>query len=386
MVKVVCWPVIDKKSVDAWNNSFLNLENIDVVAYIDETEDLDNKRVPIDKINQIRWDYLLVYENGCRDLVEDILDMCKIEKTRVLYPMDRQHMLDKIEHISRICNDKYCMYLRLLQNQMIGKYFSCSVKNGEISYVGSSKDTQIMGHMYFAKSNWAEEEMIQFYELSKKYYDIENKKGYFCDIGANIGTTSIYFKKEIDENVQIIAFEPVKDTYKLLKINMILNDIEDSIIVNKGVSDKKTEKVFEYNVNNPGASSFRKDNNVDSNDGEIASLISFDEFIEDNNINPEDIKYIWVDVEGFEGHFFAGAKNTLKKISVPTVMEFTPRFLNELNTFDSFIDDLNSMYKGYIKLQDSKMEVHDILDLKEYRDVEMEDDMNYEQFDIFLLK
>ena len=51
-----------------------------------------------------------------------------------------------------------------------------------------------------------------FFELSNKYYGGQNKK-YFLDIGASIGTTSIYVKKKFGKDLCVIGFEQSKEKF-----------------------------------------------------------------------------------------------------------------------------------------------------------------------------
>lgn len=86
--------------------------------------------------------------------------------------------------------------MRELKNS--NAFVTCTVEG--LSYVATSADNIIMDNMYVRRVNWASNEMRLFYELAKKYYNVDDSAGYFLDLGANIGTTGVYFCKKLAPN------------------------------------------------------------------------------------------------------------------------------------------------------------------------------------------
>lgn len=106
-------------------------------------------------------------------------------------------------------------------------YQSCKVCE-DIVYVALSEDETIPRYMYETGRNFSDIMIDTFFRLADKYFpDLVKSGGYFLDIGANIGTTSIYVKKKINRNLQIVGFEPYKSNYDLFRVNCILNQAED---------------------------------------------------------------------------------------------------------------------------------------------------------------
>lgn len=121
-------------------------------------------------------------------------------------------------------------------------------------------------------------EQWRFFELARKYYGVRrDESGIFCDIGANIGTTCIYFKKNIVPAISILAFELVQENYSLLRLNMTLNNIseKEAVLANMGVADRKGECNISFSENNPGGSSFL---NVDEA-GEKVQITPFEDYL-----------------------------------------------------------------------------------------------------------
>ena len=147
-----------------------------------------------------------------------------------------------------------------------------------------------MGDMHLNKHNFAQEEMMLFYELSNKYYPNRKKEGIFLDLGANIGTTCIYFKKKIDSDINILAFEPLKENFKYLDINLRLNDITEGVTIEQfGLAEKSYEKEISVLEGNPGGSSLIRDYGNMTRRSEVTNLISLDEYFEKNNLKAKRI-------------------------------------------------------------------------------------------------
>lgn len=160
-------------------------------------------------------------------------------------------------------------------------------------------------------------------------------KGTVVDIGANNGVTSIGLLCT-EEFEKAIAIEPEPRNFSMLQHNVIQNGLEDRIIsLPLAVSNEKAEIQFELSHNNFGdhrvrinsrgqnsdsAELFRESKRrvitvqSDQLDNLLASLpVSF----------TQDIALIWIDVQGFEGYAFMGARNLLST-GIPVVSEIWP--------------------------------------------------------------
>ena len=70
------------------------------------------------------------------------------------------------------------------------------------------------------------------------------------DCGANIGDSVLYFK-DLYPNSKIIAIEPDKLTFNVLRSNLITNNIKNTSILNKAVSNKQGVLTFYMNNSDP---------------------------------------------------------------------------------------------------------------------------------------
>ncbi|MBQ3336076.1 MAG: FkbM family methyltransferase [Selenomonadaceae bacterium] len=139
-------------------------------------------------------------------------------------------------------------------------------------------------------------------------------------MGANIGTTGIYFCKKLAPKLKLLAFEPDPENFKLLRVNTILNDLEDkATLVNCGLGDKFDELTMYRDLKNPGHNNFTEPKkNVPT---EKIKVIPLDSYLAENKIDAAEIKYIWIDTEGFEAQVLLGAKNFLNQNAPPIFME-----------------------------------------------------------------
>lgn len=158
-------------------------------------------------------------------------------------------------------------------------------------------------------------------------------KGTLLDVGANNGVISIGMLTtgELDK---AIAIEPEPQNFSLLKQNIKENHLESAITcLNYAVADSKSVLEFELSQNHFGDHRVRK-SIVSENGSELfgesgRQIITVDADTLDNLIaNLDDkidkeISVVWVDVQGYEGYVFAGAKKLLSS-GVPVVVEIWP--------------------------------------------------------------
>ena len=201
--------------------------------------------------------------------------------------------------------------------------------------------------MFVNRSNWAVGEIKRFHALAKQYYDVDDSAGYFLDLGANIGTTGIYFIKKLAPNLKLLAFEPDAKNYKMHRLNVILNDMEERTdLVNRGLGDKFDEMTLYRGLSNPGGNSILRPN--PSRPTEIIKIIPLDSYLAEKQIVASEVKYIWIDTEGFEANVLLGAKNLLKENPAPIFMECNLKAWDNSGLFDAMMELLAEHYSHFI--------------------------------------
>jgi len=165
------------------------------------------------------------------------------------------------------------------------------------------------------------------YEKSTQSFIEKNvKPGATCfDIGANIGVMTLNFAKQVGEMGRVNAFEPHPDISKTLFNNIEKNKMADRV------------KLFKYGLSNftglgnlycmdkskpnLGMSSLVSQNFPSLSQKMEITIVTLDRFVKDYKIDK--IDFIKVDIQGAEGLFIEGAKETLTRFSPCLLMEIS---------------------------------------------------------------
>ena len=181
-------------------------------------------------------------------------------------------------------------------------------------------------------------------EILNKLFNMFNGKilekvwagGVILDIGANIGNHAIYFANEINAP-NVVCFEAVPETFRILKKNIKLNCLESRITAYcNGISDRdeKFPPPF-YRYENIGGTSIDEApetwHPIDMKflfDDELISCHTVDSY------NFSNVVLMKIDVEGMEGKVLRGARNTIDLYKPYIMVECWPdQFEKTLNIF-----------------------------------------------------
>ncbi|PXX59333.1 FkbM family methyltransferase [Nocardia tenerifensis] len=177
-------------------------------------------------------------------------------------------------------------------------------------------------------------------------YGLRDRK--FVDIGANIGSASLLATKALGARTAV-AFEPAPANYRLLRMNILANDLEDRVrAVECALSDEEGDAWLELSPDNLGNHYLRDRRPVTSS--VAVRTRTFDAFVRDGEIDLDDAGMIWMDVEGAELRVLQGAKNLLEA-DVPLVMEYWPGTFCE-DDHETLIATLRDSYSTYLDLRD----------------------------------
>ena len=256
---------------------------------------------------------------------------------------------------------KYAKNVKALQNHWNTQYGVTSVEN--LSFVFSCNDYTIPNDMLRTQKVYSHDEMIFFIEMAEKHYGItKDTKKIFFDIGANIGTTAIYMEKCVLPHAPIIAFEPSKVNCLLLEVNKTINRCSRIKAENYALSNKSSKCRFVYDSESPAGSQIVL--NLDETKKysskrfqiEEVSTITLDNYIENNNIKPKEIGFLWIDVEGFEPFVLQGGEKLLAN-KIPLYLEFSPNKLKNNDGFEVLFKLLSRTYNHIFSLKDGEYEI-----------------------------
>lgn len=128
------------------------------------------------------------------------------------------------------------------------------------------------------------------------YHPKADKANVIVDIGANIGTCTIYMSF-LFPNAKIYSLEPDPNTFKLLKTNVRLNRRPNIVLINQAVSNKSGHTTF-YSCQANGLSSLSKTRLPYKVTKTRVTLTSLPDFMETSHIRQIDI--LKIDAEGAE--------------------------------------------------------------------------------------
>lgn len=144
------------------------------------------------------------------------------------------------------------------------------------------------------------------------------------DVGANIGLHTFRLKKLVGKEGIVVAVEPDKSIFEILKRNEKLNNC--SIIAeNIAFSDKNTD-----------------------------TEMTMDRYID--GLRVDRVDFMKIDTEGYEYKIIKGGRETLKKFKPVMVMEFSVALERWGDNVGKLVDLLGSL--GYRFFRDKSLEEH----------------------------
>lgn len=139
-------------------------------------------------------------------------------------------------------------------------------------------------------------------EKAKEYVEKKGSLINALDIGANIGSHTMYFIKKWGVK-KVWSFEPVPSTFAILRKNIEINDLGEKVVLeNVGVGEKEYHASVKEEIKyNRGGTSIQEDS---TGPFEVKTIDSY---------RLSDISLIKIDTEGYELKVLQGAEATIVK-------------------------------------------------------------------------
>ena len=264
-----------------------------------------------------------------------------------------------------------------------------SVQSEGLTFFFSNTDQAILNYMVVNKTIWAKEEMD--YVLG--YYEsISARPGIVMDIGANVGTSIVYFRSKLGSGIKCYAMEPVTENYNLLNANCAVNGFNDIVTFRLGVSETAGEVSMDINPNNmgnckiAGTDSARLVQGKEDKTfvGETVAVQPLDAFMSDNKIVPASPVLFWIDVEGHEPEVFRSGKESFRVLDSVVFCEFNPKLYKYNGRYDGFIQDIKECFGRFICFEQSNPGQYVFRNIDEIDKVAEENGM--EQCNLLLVK
>jgi len=264
-----------------------------------------------------------------------------------------------------------------------------SVEAEGLTFFFKNTDHSILDDMVESKKIWASDDM----DFILGYYDgISKRPGTLIDIGANVGTSVIYFRNKLGADTRFYAVEPVTDNFNLLKANCAINGFSDIEAFRLAISDVLGEADLEINPANMATCKiagsddenlvFEKDET--SYVGDKVTLMPLDTFISENKIATDSPVLFWIDVEGHEPEVFKCGKETFKNTDSVVFCEFNPKLYKHNGRYEEFLSDIKACFGKFLCYEQSEQGKYVFRDIAELDNVASENGDN--QCNLLLIK
>lgn len=299
----------------------------------------------------------------------------KIMQIKILIRNAIQYILIRLfEYAKPTIESKIMSFSYFMAHNKNGGFL---LKRGRISncyFILHAKDVAVSRRIYIG----LDDEYLKAKKAIEWISVLRSEGGvnFILDIGANIGHICIPLIKHgvID---QAAAYEPEPENYRLLKSNIILNGLDDSIVVHNHAIGSKPQEVLELELSNDNYGDHRI--RVSEKEGlycesqrsvlqvESKSLDSLGYDVESKNI------LLWIDVQGYEGAVLFGGVNMLQQR--PAIgLEFWPYGLKRAGTFGHLLRSIRH-YRCYYDLSSLEPRAQDIEKLCVLYHANFEDDV-----------
>ncbi len=249
-------------------------------------------------------------------------------------------------------------------------------RNGRLTFDSKDKTTGRILHIY--RNHEFDEMMLVVQFLRDKGLLAGSMDGAVVDVGGYLGMSSTAFLLE-DVFERAIAFEPSPDNYRLLEVNVRNNHLENRLkTFNMALSDENSELLFELSGKNFGDHRIRHGEGVteghfneDQRDVIRVPACRFDDFLVQNpDVNQDEIRLVWMDIQGHEARFLRGAHSFLARhANVPVMMEFWPYAIKRSGIDkDEFSELVSGMFNKFYAFEESNFHEHDIASIGGYFD------------------
>ena len=207
------------------------------------------------------------------------------------------------KHLERLVGSKNALnfFFRIISQNGARLY----TRSGDIAFVYDP--SEFIGRNIFENGEFQRAEIEN---VAKIAVTERRNGGVMLEIGANIGTSSIYAGLT-GQFTKIVAVEADARNFDLLCTNIRINNLQDIIIpIYAGVSDHTGEGRLQRHALHGGMSTLEPTEDFFARgtvSGEqTVSLRTADDILKDAGIRPEDVTLVWMDIEGHEPKAFVG--------------------------------------------------------------------------------
>jgi FkbM family methyltransferase len=219
---------------------------------------------------------------------------------------------------------------------------------GETRYVIPTGDR--FSAQLFIKQQRREIRLLKRVQQALEHAGADRGRDTLLEVGGNIGTGAVEAIRSHGFK-HVLAFEPEPENFKILRMNAILNGVEDRVqCLQAAISDADGTAVLQVSSRNSGAHSL--------SGGDVAAIgtvevptVCFDGMVARGELDPDAASLLWMDIEGYEIHALMGARSLMER-GVPVVMELNPPVLEAAGRADRLLPTLTPYYTHVVRMRD----------------------------------
>lgn len=174
------------------------------------------------------------------------------------------------------------------------------------------------------------------------------------DVGANKGQTTLNYRQKFPE-ANIFAFEPVNQTFEVLKANVGVDPHVYCFNLALGEENKQEKMLVQGTSGSNSISPGSQINSQPEQSQETVNIITLDKFMAENDHKIDQIDLLKIDTEGYECQVLRGAAATLSAEKILYIsIEVTFRKQDKHHTQFSTISDILAEYNfNFVGLYDA---------------------------------
>lgn len=188
---------------------------------------------------------------------------------------------------------------------------------------------EYIGRNLLLKGAYQRETITQAFKTARKC-GLVPEHGVFLDVGANIGTHTVYADKE-GAFSRFFCIEPDCRNVEVLSVNVRLNGMDDRVRVFQCAAGSEAGVLpLHRSSTNFGASTLRANGMGDARGGDAVQVQvrRLDDMMGEAGVAADDIGFVWMDVEGYELPAMKGMGDYLSKVPV-MVFEYSAASFTE---------------------------------------------------------
>lgn len=261
--------------------------------------------------------------------------------------------------------------LKVLSKSLPERLSAVTIREEDHLIICDPRD--LVGRSIVLHGNWGRKEtqkVVAFLEQQ----GMLSGKGVAMDLGANIGTQTLYlhltakFKK-------VIAVEAAPKNFDFLKANVRVNDWTSDIEAHHAAIYTK-DGVINLNLKEEDVSGGHSLLELPGNTKTMeVPAITIGSLLSTYSISPEQVEFVWMDIEGFDFEILQEIHKTIGS-QLPVFFEFSPRFMGE-NKTNEFVHFLQSHYTHIYSFQNLNEAPVRLIDLDAFANSSQKDLLVY---------